>query len=155
MNVAKYGIWSFHHDDERVVRGGPPGFWEFMNKIPSNGVILQRLTNSLDKGIILKRVHFRTILHSYKAHLDQLFFGASILPLQVCKELINSGNLQGEQSNSDAPLLYPPRNFKTWGCRQYTPDSRNAPSSRPSSHKAHSGSQHLLPDRNLCGSHVP
>ena len=112
MNVAKYGIWSFHHDDERVVRGGPPGFWEFMNKIPSNGVILQRLTNSLDKGIILKRVHFRTILHSYKAHLDQLFFGASILPLQVCKELINSGNLQGEQSNSNAPLLYPPRNFK-------------------------------------------
>lgn len=112
LNVAKYGIWSFHHDDERVVRGGPPGFWEFMNKIPSNGVILQRLTNSLDKGIILKRVHFRTILHSYKAHLDQLFFGASILPLQVCKELINSGNLQGEQSNSDAPLLYPPRNFK-------------------------------------------
>jgi hypothetical protein len=112
LNVAKYGIWSFHHDDERVVRGGPPGFWEFMNKIPSNGVILQRLTNSLDKGIILKRVHFRTILHSYKAHLDQLFFGASILPLQVCKELINSGNLQGELSNSDAPLLYPPRNFK-------------------------------------------
>ena len=112
LNVAKYGIWSFHHDDERVVRGGPPGFWEFMNNIPSNGVILQRLTNSLDKGIILKRVHFRTILHSYKAHLDQLFFGASILPLQVCKELINSGNLQGEQSNSDAPLLYPPRNFK-------------------------------------------
>ena len=44
---------------------------------------------------------------------------------------------------------------QTWGCRQYTPDSRNAPSSRPSSHKAHSGSQHLLPDRNLCGSHVP
>lgn len=112
LNVAKYGIWSFHHDDERVVRGGPPGFWEFMNKIPSNGVILQRLTNSLDKGIVLKRVHFRTILHSYKAHLDQLFFGASILPLQVCKELINSGNLQGEQSNSDAPLLYPPRNIK-------------------------------------------
>ena len=112
LNVAKYGIWSFHHDDERVVRGGPPGFWEFMNNIPSNGVILQRLTNSLDKGIILKRVHFRTILHSYKAHLDQLFFGASILPLQVCKELINSGNLQGERSNSEAPLLYPPRNFK-------------------------------------------
>ena len=72
LNVAKYGIWSFHHDDERIIRGGPPGFWEFMRKIPNNGVILQRLTNDLDKGIILKRVNFKTILHSYKAHLDQL-----------------------------------------------------------------------------------
>lgn len=112
LNVAKYGIWSFHHDDERVVRGGPPGFWEFMKKIYANGVILQRLTNTLDKGIILKRIQFRTILHSYKAHLDQLFFGASILPLQVCKDLISRGDLNGEPSCSDAPLLYPPNNFK-------------------------------------------
>ena len=112
LNVAKYGIWSFHHDDERVVRGGPPGFWEFMKKIYGNGVILQRLTNTLDKGIILKRIQFRTILHSYKAHLDQLFFGASILPLQVCKDLISRGDLNGEPSCSDAPLLYPPNNFK-------------------------------------------
>lgn len=112
LNVAKYGIWSFHHDDERIVRGGPPGFWEFMKKIPSNGVILQRLTNSLDKGIILKRVNFRTILHSYKAHLDQLFFGAAILPLQVCKDVLNTGDLKGEESNSNAPILYTPVNFK-------------------------------------------
>ncbi len=112
LNTAKYGIWSFHHDDERIVRGGPPGFWEFMKKIPSNGVILQRLTNSLDKGIILKRIHFRTILHSYKAHLDQLYFGSSILPLQVCKEVINSGMLKGEESSSEAPILYAPINIK-------------------------------------------
>ena len=68
LNTAKYGVWSFHHDDERIIRGGPPGFWEFMKRIPSNGVILQRLTNSLDKGIILKRIQFKTILHSYKAN---------------------------------------------------------------------------------------
>ena len=56
LNSAKYGIWSFHHDDERVVRGGPPGFWEFMRKIPRNGVILQQLTDELDKGLILRRI---------------------------------------------------------------------------------------------------
>ena len=61
LNAAKYGIWSFHHDDERIIRGGPPGFWEFMREIPNNGIILQRLTNSLDKGIILKRLNFKTI----------------------------------------------------------------------------------------------
>lgn len=112
LNTAKYGIWSFHHDDERIIRGGPPGFWEFMKKIPNNGVILQRLTNSLDKGIILKRLNFKTILHSYKAHLDQLYFGGEILPLQVCKELINTGILKEEPSTSEAPIIHPPTNLK-------------------------------------------
>ena len=112
LNAAKYGVWSFHHDDERIIRGGPPGFWEFMKKIPSNGVILQRLTNSLDKGIILKRIQFKTILHSYKAHLDQLYFGGKVLPLQVCKELIDNGVLEESPSESDAPIVYPPTNLK-------------------------------------------
>jgi hypothetical protein len=112
LNTAKYGVWSFHHDDERIIRGGPPGFWEFMRRIPSNGVILQRLTDSLDKGIILKRIQFKTILHSYKAHLDQLYFGGEILPLQVCKELINTGVLKEAPSESEAPIVYPPNNFK-------------------------------------------
>lgn len=112
LNAAKYGVWSFHHDDERIIRGGPPGFWEFMRKIPNNGVILQRLTNSLDKGIILKRLNFKTTLHSYKAHLDHLYFGAEILPLQVCKELINTGILEEELSTSEAPIVHPPGNFR-------------------------------------------
>ena len=72
LNSAKYGIWSFHHDDERVVRGGPPGFWEFMRKIPRNGVILQQLTDELDKGLILRRLQFDTTLHSYKFHLNRI-----------------------------------------------------------------------------------
>ena len=112
LNSAKYGVWSFHHDDERIIRGGPPGFWEFMRNIHNNGVILQRLTNSLDKGIILKRINFKTILHSYKAHLDQLYFGSTILPLQVCKDLISGDKLHEEASISDAEIVHPPVNVK-------------------------------------------
>jgi len=111
LKSAKYGIWSFHHDDERVVRGGPPGFWEFMRKIPSNGVILQQLTDELDKGLILKRLQFDTILHSYKAHLNRLLEESAFLPLQVAKELIINGKLEPELSQSKAPILHPPRNF--------------------------------------------
>ena len=73
LTSARYGIWSFHHDDERVVRGGPPGFWEFMHDIQRNGVILQQLTDELDKGLILKRIQLDTVLHSYKFHLNRLF----------------------------------------------------------------------------------
>ena len=111
LTSAKYGIWSYHHDDERVVRGGPPGFWEFMRKIPANGVILQQLTDELDKGLILKRIQFDTVLHSYKFHLNRLLIESEFLPLQVCKDLIVNGKLEPELSQSKAPILHPPKNF--------------------------------------------
>ena len=111
LTSAKYGIWSYHHDDERVVRGGPPGFWEFMRKIPANGVILQQLTDKLDKGLILKRIQFDTVLHSYKFNLNRLLRESMFMPLQVCKELIVNGELEPELSQSKAPILHPPKNF--------------------------------------------
>lgn len=111
LKTAHYGIWSFHHDDERIIRGGPPGFWEFIKKMPSNGVILQRLTDELDKGYIIKRVQFNTLTHSYKAHLDQIYYGASVLPLLACKDLVNNSELKEECSKSKAPILHPPRNY--------------------------------------------
>ena len=112
LTAARYGIWSYHHDDERVVRGGPPGFWEFMRKIPRNGVILQQLTDELDKGLILKRIQFDTVLHSYKFHLNRLLTESEYLPLQVAKELIVNGKLEPELSQSKAPILHPPKNFQ-------------------------------------------
>ena len=112
LTSAKYGIWSYHHDDERVVRGGPPGFWEFMRKIPANGVILQQLTDELDKGLILKRIQFDTVLHSYKFHLNRLLTESEFLPLQVCKDLIVNGKLEPELSQSKAPIMHPPKNCK-------------------------------------------
>ena len=112
LNSARYGIWSYHHDDERVVRGGPPGFWEFMKKIPSNGVILQQLTDELDKGLILKRLKFDTVLHSYKFHLNRLLTESEFLPLQVCKKLIVNGKLEPELSQSKAPIMHPPKNLR-------------------------------------------
>jgi len=110
LNCARHGIWSYHHDDERVVRGGPPGFWEFMRGIPENGVILQQLTDSLDKGLIIKRMKFNTTMHSYKEHLNKLFFESEVLPLQVCNELIVNGELHPQLSDSKAPIIHPPVN---------------------------------------------
>ena len=112
LKTAKYGIWSYHHDDERVVRGGPPGFWEFMRKIPTNGVILQQLTDELDKGLVIKRLQFDTILHSYKAHLNRLLLESECLPLQACKDLLVNGKLEPMLSQSKAPIMHPPKNYQ-------------------------------------------
>ena len=112
LTAARYGVWSYHHDDERVVRGGPPGFWEFMHKIPANGVILQQLTDELDKGLILGRLQFDTVLHSYKFHLNRLLEESEFLPLHVCNELIVNGKLEPELSQSKARIQHPPRNLQ-------------------------------------------
>ena len=112
LKAARYGIWSFHHDDERVFRGGPPGFWEFMRKIPTNGVILQQLTDELDKGLILKRMQLDTQLHSYKYHLNRLLETSTVMPLQMAQQLKIDGKLEPEQSQSQAPIQHPPRNFQ-------------------------------------------
>lgn len=109
LNAAKYGIWSFHHDDEQKIRGGPPGFWEFIGKHSFNAVILQKLTEKLDKGIVLKKVFYPVIYHSYKAHLNQIYFESSILPLQLCREMVFQP-LKFEPSGSKAPVFYPPSN---------------------------------------------
>ena len=112
LKVAKYGIWSFHHDDEMVYRGGPPGFWEWMNDDPRNGVIMQRLTESLDKGYILKKRWYPTLLHSYKAHLDHLLFDSSEMPLQVCREILGTGELKESLSESKASINHAPVNLQ-------------------------------------------
>lgn len=55
LRTARYGVWSFHHDDNRDYRGGPPLFWEVFEGNPVSGAILQVLTDSLDGGRVLYR----------------------------------------------------------------------------------------------------
>lgn len=112
LESAKYGVWSFHHDDEMLFRGTPPGFWEIVYGHHTNGIILQKLTNSLDKGFILKKVYLKTIKHSYKAHLNQLLFESVKMPLQVCKEILVYGEPKMALSESKAKIFYPPNNFR-------------------------------------------
>lgn len=61
LNVARFGIISFHHADNRVNRGGPAGFWEVFNREPKTGFVIQRLTEELDGGQVLVRGSFPTL----------------------------------------------------------------------------------------------
>jgi hypothetical protein len=113
LNAAKYGVWSFHHNDEQKYRGGPPGFWEIMKNDPVTGAILQRLTDKLDGGIILKKGFFKTINHSYSAQIDNLYFETATFPLQVCGDILNNRAfyLQNPQSFTDATVFKAPSNY--------------------------------------------
>lgn len=113
LNVAKYGVWSYHHDDEQKYRGVPSCFWEIYQSDPINGAILQRLTSRLDSGIILKKGWFSTINHSWAANTSQLLSGTTEWTLQVCKDIQNekAEYFKAMESSSKAPLRFVPGNF--------------------------------------------
>ncbi len=60
LGSARYGVWSYHHGDNRVNRGGPAGYWEVMESSPETGSALQILTEDLDGGIVLYRSYSTT-----------------------------------------------------------------------------------------------
>src|SRR6185436_5067712 len=55
LRIAKHGVWSYHHGDNLVNRGGPAGFWEVMEGSPISGAVLQILSEDLDNGEIISR----------------------------------------------------------------------------------------------------
>lgn len=60
LNASKNGIISVHCGDEQNYRGGPPGFWEVLNKEPNSYFIIQRLNHSLDNGFVYLKGSIQT-----------------------------------------------------------------------------------------------
>lgn len=73
LKAPEHGVISFHHGDIREYRGGPPGFWEFLND-DSGGVTLQQLTETLDGGriVVFEPVDF-TGCQTWRETNQQLF----------------------------------------------------------------------------------
>jgi hypothetical protein len=121
LSVARYGIWSFHHGDERVFRGSPAGFWELFHDRPTTGVILQRLSEDLDNGTVLFRGRFRTAL-TYLANLDRIYLEAVSWPALCVKRIAraDTGFVFARPEPSSAPIRKSPSNreFATFVLRQ-------------------------------------
>jgi hypothetical protein len=115
LAAARYGVWSFHHGDETRYRGVPSCFWEIYHGDPVTGSILQRLTERLDGGVVLKRGHFQTIPDSYVRNRDRAYMGSAEWPAQVCRDILHgeAGYLDGPPSPSNAPVFRYPGNCKT------------------------------------------
>ncbi len=111
LNAATYGVWSFHHDDENKYRGGPPGFWPIMKNDSVSGAVMQRLTDRLDAGIILKKAWLKTLLHSYRTNLDVLLFVSSAWPSDIANQIIAKGYDAVRPSGTSAPIYKVPGNF--------------------------------------------
>lgn len=114
LELAPYGVWSYHHSDETIYRGGPPCFWEIYRHQPVTGAILQKLTEHLDGGVILKRGNFPTSLHSHAQTVNTVMFGSSPWVKQLCIDLHHgkTHHFRQEESASGAMINKSPKSLQ-------------------------------------------
>jgi hypothetical protein len=114
LTAARYGVWSFHHDDPERYRGIPPGFWEIYYGDPVSGVILQRLNERLDGGVVLRKYFVKTAPYSYKQNLSNVMNASMDMPATVCKDLLQGHDayLSAPPCKTDAPIFKNPSNWQ-------------------------------------------
>ena len=114
LEVARYGVWSYHHGDNLVNRGGPAGFWEVMEGTPVTGSILQILTEELDAGRVIYRSYASTDQRSVTRNKHNYYWkSAAFLPRKL-RELHQEGP-EALCDRSTRPDTYP-----TYSYRLYT-----------------------------------
>ena len=91
LNTAKYGVWSYHHGDNLVNRGGPPGFWEVMEGHPVTGAILQILTEDLDGGKIIYRSYAPTHKSSVRKNRNNYYWKSTAFVQRKLEDLYKNG----------------------------------------------------------------
>jgi hypothetical protein len=91
LDIARHGVWSYHHGDNLVNRGGPAGFWEVMDDSNVTGCVLQRLTESLDDGRVLYRCFSSTNRFSVAKNLAGFYWASSLLLRRVMEDLHGQG----------------------------------------------------------------
>lgn len=109
LTCAGAGVWSFHHGDNLVNRGGPPGYWEVAERTSVTGCILQVLSEDLDNGLVLERTWSATNISSLHDSRRSLYWKSmSMLPRQL-ERLARLGirsYLQQAEVGEARPYLY-------------------------------------------------
>jgi len=109
LEAAPLGMISVHHGDNRTFRGGPPGFWEIVKDAPTAGVIVQKLTPTLDGGHVLARGSIQTRRFATE-NRSRLFVEADKALAQVMTRIATTGRLpDAEACDRLGPIYRMPR----------------------------------------------
>jgi hypothetical protein len=121
LSTARYGVWSLHHGDSAINRGGPPGFWEVIQRESVTGVTLQILSNDLDGGMALGKAFSKTDFTSFNRNQNAVYWAGIELFCAKLKELSAKGpdqffdDIRSEQKPLvfyNRPLYKDPKNLK-------------------------------------------
>jgi len=91
LSLPTYGVWSYHHGDNRQYRGGPPGFWEVMDDEPVTGAVLQVLSEELDNGRVIARTFADTDRISVWRNTSRYYWQASRCVVRKLRDVANRG----------------------------------------------------------------
>lgn len=105
LSASKHGIWSLHHGDNAVNRGGPPGFWEIVRSEAVTGVTLQRLTDELDGGLVIGKAFYST-QRFFSKNADFIHEKSSLLVLKWLRLLAAGHEIPYVPSGTYAHPLY-------------------------------------------------
>jgi hypothetical protein len=101
LKAARFGIWSLHHGDTAVNRGGPPGFWEVVNREAVTGVTLQQLTEQLDGGVVLGKAFTRTDFTSFNRNQNAVYWSGVELFCHALNRVSQEGDINGLMSEHE------------------------------------------------------
>ena len=104
LTVCPYGVLSFHHGNNNVNRGGPPGFWEVYYREKQTGFVIQRLTEELDGGDVLFRGSIQTRFF-YTLNLAWLYEKSNPMLHIVIERTLRNG--QEKSHFEKVPYAYP------------------------------------------------
>ena len=86
LDIPHYGVWSYHHGDNRINRGGPPAVWEIYHQQPYSGVTLQILSDDLDAGKVICRSLTGTDSCSVNRNKNRIYWlSVGLIPRQIRK----------------------------------------------------------------------
>ena len=77
LNVSKYGVWFYYHGDDRIMKGGPPGFWEVAENWPETSSALIAIGGKFNSTRVLFRSHFVTYPFSPARHRSYYFWATT------------------------------------------------------------------------------
>jgi hypothetical protein len=84
LNVSKYGTWFYYHGDDRLMKCGPPGFWEVVENWSETGAAIIAMGGRFSPNRVLFRSHFFTYPLSPARHRSYYFWATTtFLPRQI------------------------------------------------------------------------
>lgn len=122
LKTARYGIWSYHHGDNLVNRGGPAGVWEAIEGWRELGSVLQILSEKLDGGHVLYRSWSQRKVILINEGINTMYWKTlSFMPRKL-KELYEKGGeafLADVEKENQALSFYSNRLYTTPGNREF------------------------------------